>query len=79
MIQVQYRTYVRMCGIHGIMVGRFNAREGAGGDTDWSVFDNAANGNRGSGLSKDAALRLAADLELQYDVYGPRNRTTSGG
>ncbi|HWD83247.1 MAG TPA: hypothetical protein VG497_30315 [Kribbella sp.] len=55
------------------MVGRFNAREGAGGDTGWTVFDNAANGNRGSGLSEDAAYRLAADLELQYDVYGPRN------
>ncbi|WP_432887947.1 hypothetical protein ACQPYH_06355 [Kribbella sp. CA-245084] len=36
-------------------------------------FDNAANGNRGSGLSEDAAHLLAADLELQYDVYGPRS------
>ncbi|WP_427896724.1 hypothetical protein ACQHIV_42105 (plasmid) [Kribbella sp. GL6] len=53
------------------MVGRFNVRAGSG-DTDWIVFDNAANGNRGSGLTEDAAHQLAADLELQYDVYGPR-------
>lgn len=25
------------------------------------------------GLSEEAAHRLAADLELQYDVYGPRS------
>jgi hypothetical protein len=53
-------------------VGRFNVREGAGAE-DWSVWDNAANGTRGAGLSEDAACRLAADLELQYDVYGPRS------
>lgn len=54
------------------MVGRFNVHEGAGAE-DWSVWDNAANGTRGSGLAEDAAHRLAADLELQYDVYGPRS------
>jgi hypothetical protein len=54
------------------MVGRFNVREGSG-DEDWSVWDNAANGSRGAGLSEQAAHRLAADLELQYDVYGPRS------
>jgi len=54
------------------MVGRFNVRSGTG-DGDWSVWDNAANGNRGSGLSEQAAHKLAADLELQYDVYGPRS------
>jgi hypothetical protein len=53
------------------MVGRFNVRAGSG-DADWIVFDNAANGNRGTGLTEDAAHRLAAELELQYDVYGPR-------
>ncbi|MEJ1105688.1 MULTISPECIES: hypothetical protein [unclassified Kribbella] len=52
--------------------GRFNVRSGDG-DEDWLVWDNAANGNRGSGLSEQAANRLAADLELQYDVYGPRS------
>jgi hypothetical protein len=41
--------------------------EGSGGE-DWSVWDNAANGSRGAGLSEQAAHRLAADLELQYDV-----------
>ena len=54
------------------MVGRFNVHEGAG-EEDWSVWDNASNGTRGSGLAEDAAYRLAADLELQYDVYGPRS------
>jgi hypothetical protein len=54
------------------MVGRFNVRAGTG-DEDWLVWDNASNGNRGSGLSEQAARRLAADLELQYDVYGPRS------
>ena len=52
------------------MVGRFNVREGSG-DEDWSVWDNAANGSRGAGLSEQAAHRVTADLELQYDVYGP--------
>jgi hypothetical protein len=54
------------------MVGRFHVREGSG-DEDRSVWDNAANGNRGACLSEQAAHRLAADLELQYDVYGPRS------
>jgi hypothetical protein len=54
------------------MVGRFHVRSGSG-DDDFVVWDNAANGNRGSGLSEKEAHRLAADLELQYDVYGPRS------
>ena len=54
------------------MVGRFNVRSGDG-DEDWTVWDNAANGHRGSGLSEEAAHKLAADLELQDDVYGPRS------
>jgi hypothetical protein len=37
------------------MVGRFNVREGSG-DEDWSVWDNAANGSRGAGLSEPAAI-----------------------
>ncbi len=64
-----------MCSIvwhPGGMVGRFIVHEGAGGE-DWSMWDKAANGARGSGLSEDAAYRLAADLALQYDVYGPRS------
>src|SRR3954453_4318309 len=51
------------------MVGRFNVREGAG-DSDWSVWDNAANGSRGAGLSEQAAHRLAGDPGPQYAGSG---------
>ena len=43
------------------------------GDEDWLIWDNAANGGRGAGLSEQAAHRLAADLELQYDLSGLRS------
>jgi hypothetical protein len=55
----------------GVMVGRFNVRPGTG-DNDWSIWDNAANGQRGSGLSEQQARAEAADLELQYDAHGYR-------
>lgn len=57
-------------------MGRFNVRPGDG-DSDWSIWDNAANGQRGSGLSERQARYQAAELELQYDAHGyraPRNR-----
>ncbi|WP_041289265.1 hypothetical protein [Kribbella flavida] len=53
------------------MVGRFIVRPG-NGDNDWSVWDNAANGRRGSGLSRQQAVAEAAELELQYDAHGHR-------
>ena len=52
------------------MVGRFNVR--GGGDHDWVIWDNAANGQRGSGLSEQEARDQAAELELQYDAHGYR-------
>lgn len=54
------------------MIGRFNVRGGPG-ETSWEVWDNSVNGRRGSGLTEAAAYELAADLELQYDAYGPRS------
>ena len=53
------------------MVGRFNVRSGDG-DHDWVIWDNAANGHRGSGLTEREAHEQAADLELQYDAHGYR-------
>ena len=57
------------------MVGRFNVRSGAG-DHDWSIWDNASNGQRGSGLAEGDAHAEAADLELQYDAHGYRPADT---
>ncbi|WP_406051328.1 hypothetical protein [Kribbella sp. NBC_00889] len=57
------------------MVGRFNVRPGDG-DNDWQVWDNAVNGHRGRCPSQAEALALAADLELQYTVHGPRDQAT---
>jgi hypothetical protein len=34
------------------MVGRFNVRSGAG-DHDWMAWDNALNGQRGSGYERN--------------------------
>ncbi|MEU0093897.1 hypothetical protein [Kribbella sp. NPDC006257] len=59
------------------MVGRFNPRlPDGGGDHDWLIWDNAANGQRGSGLTKQQAAQEAADLELQYDAHGYRDKAT---
>ncbi|WP_432877225.1 hypothetical protein ACQPYH_28300 [Kribbella sp. CA-245084] len=55
------------------MVGRFNVRPGTNGDGDWMVWDNAVNGHRGRCESEAEANGLAADLELQYTVHGPRD------
>jgi hypothetical protein len=60
-----------------VMVGRFNVRPGDG-DGDWLVWNNAMNGHRGRGMSQPEANGLAADLELQYNVHGPRDQATSG-
>ncbi|WP_344222326.1 hypothetical protein [Kribbella sancticallisti] len=57
------------------MVGRFNVRPGTG-EADWSIWDNAANGLRGSGLHEAEAHRQAAELELQYDAHGYRPAET---
>lgn len=57
----------------GVMVGRFNVRPGAG-EQDWVIWDNGANGQRGSGLDEQTAHEQAADLELQYDAHGYRDR-----
>lgn len=59
----------------GIMVGRFNVRCGEG-ESGWFIWDNAANGNRGSGLPEQDAHDQAADLELQYDAHGYRAAST---
>src|SRR6266545_8004611 len=56
------------------MVGRFNVRPGDNGDGDWMVWDNAMNGHRGRCASEAEANALAADLELQYTVHGPRDQ-----
>jgi hypothetical protein len=59
------------------MVGRFNARPGASGaEGNWMIWDNAANGQRGSGLSRTEAEDQAAELELQYDAHGYRDPAT---
>lgn len=57
------------------MVGRFIVH---GGDSDRnaSVWDNAANGTRDTGLAPQVAYRAAADLELQYDAHGYRDPDT---
>ncbi|MEV4260564.1 hypothetical protein [Kribbella sp. NPDC049584] len=55
------------------MVGRFNVRPGDNGDDDWLVWDNAVNGHRGRCATEVEANALAADLELQYTVHGPRD------
>lgn len=55
----------------GVMVGRFNVRLGDG--AEWLVWDNATNGYRGRCASEGEANELAGDLELQYDVLGPRD------
>ncbi|MGW6279320.1 hypothetical protein [Kribbella sp. NPDC055071] len=56
------------------MVGRFHVRPGDNGDGDeWLVWDNAVNGHRGRCPSEAEANALAADLELQYTVHGPRD------
>jgi hypothetical protein len=55
------------------MVGRFNVRPDDG-DSEWLVWDNAVNGHRGRCQTEDEANALAADLELQYDVHGPRDQ-----
>ncbi|MDX6241899.1 MAG: hypothetical protein QOG10_6723 [Kribbellaceae bacterium] len=61
----------------GVMTGRFNTRlPDGGGDHDWMIWDNAANGQRGSGLTKEQACQEAADLELQYDAHGYRDPAT---
>jgi hypothetical protein len=57
------------------MVGRFNVRKGDS-DHDWMIWDNAANGQRGSGLSEQEAHAQAAELELQYDAHGYRAADT---
>jgi hypothetical protein len=57
------------------MVGRFNVRSGDG-DHDWMVWDNALNGQRGSGLAEQDAHDQAAELELQYDAHGYRSADT---
>jgi hypothetical protein len=54
------------------MIGRFRV-QGGPSEKSWEVFDNAMNGRRGSGLTEGEAHTLAADLELQYDAYGPRS------
>ncbi|GAB2635256.1 hypothetical protein [Kribbella swartbergensis] len=54
------------------MVGRFKVRPGDGAN-DWSVWDNAMNGCRGAGLTREEAHAQAADLELQYDAHGARS------
>lgn len=56
------------------MVPRFNARQIAGGgERDWFVWDNAANGQRGSGFTELEAIAEAAELEVQYDAHGYRD------
>lgn len=57
------------------MVGRFNVRSGDG-EQDWAIWDNGANGQRGSGLSEQDAHDQAAALELQYDAHGYRDPST---
>src|SRR3954454_25064525 len=54
------------------MVGRFNVRSGDG-DHDWMVWDNALNGQRGSGLAEQDAHDQAAEPELRYDARGHRS------
>lgn len=39
------------------MVGRFNVHAGGAGAEDWSVWDNASNGDRGTGLSEVAVRK----------------------
>ena len=56
------------------MVGRFNVRPDDGGGGDWLVWDNAMNGHRGRCATEVEANALAADLELQYTVHGPRDQ-----
>lgn len=55
------------------MVGRFNVRPGDNGDGDWLVWDSAVNGQRGRCSTEAEANALAGDLELQYEVHGPRD------
>ena len=57
------------------MVGRFNVR-GGDGDHDWVIWDNAANGQRGSGLAEQEAHDQAAELKLEYDAHGYRAADT---
>ncbi|WP_350280479.1 hypothetical protein [Kribbella sp. HUAS MG21] len=57
------------------MVGRFHVRPGDG-DNEWLVWDNAVNGHRGRCRTQAEAITLAADLELQYTVHGPRDQAT---
>lgn len=57
------------------MVGRFNVRSGDG-EQGWAIWDNGANGQRGSGLSEQDAHDQAAALELQYDAHGYRDAST---
>jgi hypothetical protein len=40
------------------------------------VWDNALNGQRGSGLAEQDAHDQAAELELQYDARGYRSAET---
>lgn len=62
---------------HESMTGRFSTRlPDGGGDHDWLIWDNAANGERGSGLTERGARDLAAELELQYDAHGLRDAST---
>jgi hypothetical protein len=56
----------------GGMVGRFKVRRNGDGPNDWGVWDAAANGWRGLGLTEDDAHATADDLDLQYDAHGPR-------
>jgi hypothetical protein len=58
-----------------VMVGRFNVRIG-NSEQDWAIWDNGANGQRGSGLSEQDAHEQAAELELQYDAHGYHDAET---
>jgi hypothetical protein len=61
------------------MVGRFTVRRASDNPDDsdgWGVWDGAANGWRGLGLTEHDAHATADDLDLQYDAHGPRSADT---
>ncbi|MFF1823616.1 hypothetical protein ACFVWG_40310 [Kribbella sp. NPDC058245] len=55
------------------MLGRFTVRPADDGSDGFGVWDGAVNGWRASGLGTEVeAVRMASDLEVQYDTHGPR-------
>ena len=70
---------MRFCGHGGTVQRAPRRRRPRLGDLrqpDWVIWDNAADGQRGSGLAEQDADDQAAELELQYDAPGYRSAET---